>query len=137
MMRKWEPEQAFRLIEREKINLAGGVPTIAWQILEHPARENYDLSSLETVAYGGAPSAPELVRQIKEVFPEVAARQRLGHDRDLAPPSPSTAARTTRTVPTAAAWPPPVGEMKIVAQPTARACRPARSASCGRGARTW
>jgi long-chain acyl-CoA synthetase len=45
------------------------VPTIAWQLLEHPAREKYDLSSLETVAYGGAPSAPDLVRRIVEVFP--------------------------------------------------------------------
>ncbi|HVP85678.1 MAG TPA: class I adenylate-forming enzyme family protein [Rhizomicrobium sp.] len=70
MMRKWEPEQAMQLIEREKVNTAGGVPTIAWQLLEHPAREKYDLSSLESVAYGGAPSAPELVRKIVEVFPK-------------------------------------------------------------------
>ena len=70
MMRKWEPEQAMQLIEREKVNTAGGVPTIAWQLLEHPARQKYDLSSLESVAYGGAPSAPELVRKIVEVFPK-------------------------------------------------------------------
>jgi long-chain acyl-CoA synthetase len=70
MMRKWEPEQAMQLIEREKVNLAGGVPTIAWQLIEHPARQKYDLSSLEQVSYGGAPSAPELVRKIVEVFPK-------------------------------------------------------------------
>jgi long-chain acyl-CoA synthetase len=46
------------------------VPTIAWQLIEHPLRSNYDLSSLESVAYGGAPSAPELVRKIKETFPK-------------------------------------------------------------------
>ncbi len=73
MMRKWEPIRAFELIEREKIQSAGGVPTIAWQLIEHPARTNYDLSSLESVAYGGAPSAPELVRKIKEIFPKSAA----------------------------------------------------------------
>ena len=67
-MRKWEPEQAMALIEREKINATGGVPTIAWQLLEHPARANYDLSSLETIAYGGAPSAPELVKRIHQEF---------------------------------------------------------------------
>jgi long-chain acyl-CoA synthetase len=70
MMRKWEAIRAFELIEREKIQSAGGVPTIAWQLIEHPARANYDLSSLESVAYGGAPSAPELVRKLKEVFPK-------------------------------------------------------------------
>ncbi len=72
MMRKWDPIRAFELIEREKISSAGGVPTIAWQLIEHPARQNYDLSSLESVAYGGAPSAPELVRKIKETFPKSA-----------------------------------------------------------------
>ncbi|HWA88691.1 MAG TPA: class I adenylate-forming enzyme family protein [Rhizomicrobium sp.] len=70
MMRKWEPELAMQLIEREKINSAGGVPTIAWQLIEHPNRAKYDLSSLESVAYGGAPSAPELVRKIVESFPK-------------------------------------------------------------------
>ena len=69
MMRKWDPIRAFELIEREKISLAGGVPTIAWQLIEHPERHRYDLSSLENVSYGGAPSAPELVRKIRETFP--------------------------------------------------------------------
>lgn len=67
-MHKWDPVKAFQLIEREKVNLTGGVPTIAWQLLEHPERANYDLSSLEAVAYGGAPAAPELVRKIHEEF---------------------------------------------------------------------
>ncbi|HEX7758141.1 MAG TPA: class I adenylate-forming enzyme family protein [Caulobacteraceae bacterium] len=72
MMRKWDPIRAFELIERERVSSAGGVPTIAWQLIEHPARKNYDLSSLESVAYGGAPSAPELVRKIRETFPKSA-----------------------------------------------------------------
>ncbi len=68
LIRKWEPDQAMQLIEREKVNATGGVPTIAWQLIEHPSRAKYDLSSLDTVSYGGAPSAPELVRKIKETF---------------------------------------------------------------------
>jgi long-chain acyl-CoA synthetase len=72
MMHKWDVVRAFELIERERINMAGGVPTIAWQLIEHPLREKYDLSSLESVSYGGAPSAPELVRKIKETFPKSA-----------------------------------------------------------------
>ncbi len=70
MMRKWDPVRAFELIERERVTMAGGVPTIAWQLIEHPRRGEFDLSSLESVAYGGAPSAPELVRQITEAFPK-------------------------------------------------------------------
>jgi len=68
-MRRFEAEAAMQLIAREKVNATGGVPTIAWQIIEHPNRTKYDLSSLQAVTYGGAPSAPELVRKIAEVFP--------------------------------------------------------------------
>ena len=78
LMFKWDAIRAFELIEREKITSAGGVPTIAWQLLEHPARANYDLSSLEGVSYGGAPSAPELVRRLKEVFPKSQTGQGWG-----------------------------------------------------------
>ena len=67
-MRKWDPVEAMEIIQREKVNLTGGVPTIAWQILEHPDRHKYDLSSLEAIAYGGAPSAPELVKRIYTEF---------------------------------------------------------------------
>lgn len=65
LQRRFEPEAAMALIEKEKITSIGGVPTVAWQILEHPNRDKYDLSSLEAVTYGGAPAAPELVRKIK------------------------------------------------------------------------
>lgn len=68
LMHKWDVVKAMQLIERERVNATGGVPTIAWQLLEHPDREKYDLSSLETIGYGGAPSAPELVRQIRDTF---------------------------------------------------------------------
>lgn len=67
-MHKWDPIKAFQIIEREKVNSTGGVPTIAWQLIEHPDRDKYDLSSLESISYGGAPSAPELVRKIREVL---------------------------------------------------------------------
>lgn len=67
-MRRWDPVEAFAIIEREKVQLAGGVPTIAWQMIEHPERGKYDLSSIESIAYGGAPAAPELVRAIYEGF---------------------------------------------------------------------
>ncbi|CAN5404325.1 class I adenylate-forming enzyme family protein [soil metagenome] len=70
MIRKWDPDKAMQLIQDEKLTQMGGVPTIAWQIIEHPNRDKYDLSSLEAVAYGGAPSAPELVRKIKEIWPK-------------------------------------------------------------------
>ncbi|MBY0564121.1 MAG: acyl--CoA ligase [Hyphomonadaceae bacterium] len=78
MQRKWDPDTALPLIEKERITHVGGVPTIAWQILEHPKVADYDLSSLESVAYGGAPAAPELVKRIKERFPASVPAQGWG-----------------------------------------------------------
>ncbi len=72
-MYKWDPGEALGLIERERITTIGGVPAIAWQVLEHPDRDKYDLSSILFVAYGGAPSAPELVATIKRKFPSALA----------------------------------------------------------------
>jgi long-chain acyl-CoA synthetase len=70
LMHHWDPVRAMQLIEAERITLCGGVPTIAWQLIEHPDRPKYDLSSLEAVAYGGAPASAALVARIREVFPQ-------------------------------------------------------------------
>jgi len=69
MMHKWDAERAMQLIEREQITSFGGVPSMVWEVIEHPRFRQYDLSSLKSVAYGGAPAAPELVRRIRAVFP--------------------------------------------------------------------
>ena len=78
MMYKWDVEQALPIMEREKISAFGGVPAIAWQVLESPNFDKYDLSSVESVAYGGAPASPELVRRIKDAFPAVQPGQGYG-----------------------------------------------------------
>lgn len=44
---------------------------MAQQILRHPERDRFDLSSVKTVSYGGAPSAPELVRMIERTSTEI------------------------------------------------------------------
>jgi long-chain acyl-CoA synthetase len=71
MMYKWSPERALELIERERITSFGGVPAMAWQVLESPDFARRDTSSVLSVAYGGAPAASELVRRIKAAFPTV------------------------------------------------------------------
>lgn len=68
LMHRWDVEEALALIEREGVNNAGGVPTIGWQLVEHPSADRFDLSSLESITYGGAPAAPDLVRRIKSRF---------------------------------------------------------------------
>ena len=68
---RFDPEEAMRLIQEEKITVWAAVPTMVWRVVEHPARHDYDLSSVTAMAYGGSPSAAELQRQIAETFPNV------------------------------------------------------------------
>ncbi|WGM31554.1 class I adenylate-forming enzyme family protein [Brevundimonas sp. NIBR11] len=70
--RRFDAEEALSLVQRERITMIGGVPTVAIQILQHPRRGDYDLSSLETVAYGGAAAPTDLVRQIEQATPAKA-----------------------------------------------------------------
>jgi len=70
MMKKWDVEDAMRLIEKEKVTYFVGVPLMSMDIFSHPKREEYDLSSCVTMAAGGAPRPVEHVRRIKEGMKE-------------------------------------------------------------------
>jgi long-chain acyl-CoA synthetase len=69
MMHHWDPERALELIERERIVTFGGVPAMVMQVVDSPSFASRDTSSVRSVAYGGAPAPPDLVRRIKEHFP--------------------------------------------------------------------
>ncbi len=69
IMHKWDPERALELIERERVTTFGGVPAMVWQVLESPSLATRDISSVQTIGYGGAPAPPELVRRVNELFP--------------------------------------------------------------------
>jgi len=113
MQRRWNADQALELIERERITQAGGVPTIAWQIIEHPRFHEFDLSSLESISYGGAPSAPELVRRMKERFPNLKPGQGWGMTETSATAT-SNFAEDYERKPSSCGVPSPTGEVKIV-----------------------
>ena len=78
MMRRWDPDQALALIEAERITHFGGVPAVAWQVIESPNAASYDLSSVESIGYGGAPAAPELVTRLGERLPGATPGQGYG-----------------------------------------------------------
>ncbi|MDZ7782729.1 MAG: AMP-binding protein [Halioglobus sp.] len=53
-------------IERERISMIPGPPTIYQSLLAHPERDKYDLSSLRLAVTGAAPVPVELVRRMRE-----------------------------------------------------------------------
>jgi len=68
MMHHWDPETALRLIEAERVTAFVGVPTQSWDMLESPAFDRYDTSSLVTVGGGGAPAPVKLVDRVEKGF---------------------------------------------------------------------
>jgi acyl-CoA synthetase (AMP-forming)/AMP-acid ligase II len=71
MIRAFEPQQMLEAVERFRGTHLMLVPTMITMLLEHPALDEADLSSLQAVLYGGSPIAPDLLRR---------AVQRLGCD---------------------------------------------------------
>ena len=113
LMYKWDPEDAIKLIETEKLASFGGVPSMVWQVLESPDFAKADLSSVESIGYGGAPSSPELVRRIQESFPKVKPSNGYGLTETSALTT-SCSAEDYETKPSSAGVQAPVCEVKIV-----------------------
>ena len=68
MMKKWDAGEAIKLIHDEKITDVTGVPTQTWELLNHPDKDNYDLSSLKTLGGGGGPRPAEHVKLLDDNF---------------------------------------------------------------------
>ena len=66
LMPKWDAGEAMRLIEAERVTYFVGVPLMSYEILTHPDRARYDLSTVTDFAAGGAPRPAEHVRRIHE-----------------------------------------------------------------------
>ncbi len=77
IMPKWDATEAMRLIEKEKITYFVGVPTMSLELMNHPDRGRYDLSSLTDITAGGAPRPVAHVERLKREFP--ASKPALGY----------------------------------------------------------
>ena len=66
IMYKWDPEEALRLIEKERITQFNGVPTMSWEMANHPNFSKYDTSSLTILGGGGAARPPQQVRDLEK-----------------------------------------------------------------------
>ncbi|MEN9933194.1 MAG: hypothetical protein RIS17_1767, partial [Pseudomonadota bacterium] len=68
IMHKWDAGEALRLIEKERCTYFVGVPTMSLEMMQHPDRKKYDLSTLVDIASGGAPRPPEHVERLADEF---------------------------------------------------------------------
>ena len=77
LMPRWDAGEALRLIEKEKITYFVGVPTMSLELMQHPDRDKYDLSTLTDIAAGGAPRPVAHVERLEDSF--TGAQPALGY----------------------------------------------------------
>jgi long-chain acyl-CoA synthetase len=68
LIQRFDPGKALEVIERDRVNVFEGVPTMYSAILNDPAADTTDVSSLQVCASGGASLPLELMRAFEEKF---------------------------------------------------------------------
>lgn len=63
-MESFKPNDIPAVIEKEKISLLGGLPLMHQQVFDHPQLGAFDLSSLNSVIWGGAPMPRPLLERL-------------------------------------------------------------------------
>lgn len=66
LMYRWDAGEALKLIERERITSAGGVPVMGRELINHPDFAKRDTSSLLAISCGGAQVPPDQVQKIDD-----------------------------------------------------------------------
>jgi long-chain acyl-CoA synthetase len=65
---RFDPGKALEIIQRDKVNIFQGVPTMYGAMLHHPGHESFDTSSLQLCASGGSAMPAELMRGFEDAF---------------------------------------------------------------------
>jgi long-chain acyl-CoA synthetase len=61
MLPRFEPQRAFEIMQRDKVTLFAGVPTMYFYLLNFPGADQYDLSSLRYCCSGGSAMPVEVM----------------------------------------------------------------------------
>ncbi|MDW3220903.1 MAG: FadD3 family acyl-CoA ligase [Acidimicrobiales bacterium] len=65
-MATFDIDEALAIVERERITMFPGPPTIHQAVLNHPRRDEFDLSSLRLSTTGAADVPEEMIRRMRE-----------------------------------------------------------------------
>ena len=71
---RFDPAKALEIIERDRVNIFQGVPTMYGAILHLPDRDRYDTSTLQVCVSGGSAMPVELLRGFEQAFGMQGAR---------------------------------------------------------------
>jgi long-chain acyl-CoA synthetase len=65
---RFDPGKALEIIQRDRVNIFQGVPTMYGAMLHHPERDRFDTSTLLLCASGGSAMPVELLRGFEKAF---------------------------------------------------------------------
>jgi long-chain acyl-CoA synthetase len=68
LLPRFDPTQALEIIQRDKVTVFMGVPTMHGAILHHPKRGDYDTSSVRLFVSGGSALPVEVLRGVEKEF---------------------------------------------------------------------
>ncbi|MCZ6569378.1 MAG: long-chain fatty acid--CoA ligase [Deltaproteobacteria bacterium] len=68
LLPRFTPEDALTILQRDKVTIFAGVPTMYFALLNHPGADAFDLSSLRICMTGGAPMPVEVMRAFEEKY---------------------------------------------------------------------
>ncbi|WP_104109079.1 long-chain fatty acid--CoA ligase [Arthrobacter sp. N199823] len=68
LLPRFDPVKALEIIQRDKVTIFEGVPSMYIALLRAPGRENYDLSSLRLAASGGSALPVEILHEFESTF---------------------------------------------------------------------
>ncbi|MGV9313895.1 acyl-CoA synthetase [Streptomyces sp. NPDC003691] len=72
------PESLFRAVSRHRVTAMGLVPTMIQMLVDHPAADTCDLSSVRRIGYGASVISESLLTRAMDMFPGAEFRQLYG-----------------------------------------------------------
>ena len=65
---RFDPGKALEIMQRDRVTVFAGVPTMYGAMLHYPQRDRFDLSALRVCASGGAAMPVEIMRGFEQAF---------------------------------------------------------------------
>jgi len=76
---RFDPENVLQLIEQEKVNIWTTLGSMAQRLMDHPSFDQYDVSSINILGSGGAPTSKETQERLQNCFPGAKGKMAVGY----------------------------------------------------------
>lgn len=76
---RFDPEDVLRLIERERVTTWSALGSMGPRVAAVPHLQQFDLSSVQNVGFGGAPVSRAVQERVRKIFPNARANLGMGY----------------------------------------------------------